>query len=212
MRVICGVRKAQLQHKRITMLTLTTSDSTAAGLTDDEKMELILKSWNTLHAILTDKFGEFDHFTEVTNEGNGVLHIAIAGLPFIYHKRITRLWNVIHGSQIIYLGKMHGSSEGIAGYLMTQYLSNQRCTKVYFRSSKNWICDHFTHYWNILRNCSRNWAAGIYLHQYGRWYYPIDKEQLIINYKKWVHYLVITGKALNYVPSKYDFNHTLNDF
>lgn len=209
MHVICGIRKAQLQQKRIIPLTLTTSDSTAAGLNDDEKMELITKSWNSLHAALTYKYGEFDHFLQATNEGNGVLHIVISGLPFIYWKRIVRMWNNIHGSQLISIGKLRGTSESMAGYLMTQYLSNQHCTKIYFRSSKNWVCEHFTKYWKILRNCSRNYAAGVYLPEYERWYYPIDKEQLIINFKQWVKYLVITGESLNYIPSKFDFNRTL---
>lgn len=201
MRVICGIRKALIQQKRIIMLTLTTSDSTSAGLTDDEKMQLIAKSWNSLHAALTERYGQFQHFSQITNEGNGVMHIVIAGLPFVYWKRIARLWNNIHGSQVISIGKMYGSSESIAGYLMTQYLANQRCTKIYFRSSENWVCPHFMHYWKILRNCSRNWAAGIYIHQWERWYYPIDLQQLIINFKSWVRVLALTGTALDYAPS-----------
>lgn len=209
MHVICGVRKALIQHKRIILLTLTTSDSTADGLDDDQKMELVTRSWNSLHAIMTDRYGEFAHFFQVTNEGNGVLHIAIAGLPFVYWKRIVRWWNQVHGSQLISIGKMYGSSESIAGYLMTQYLANQKCTKVYFRCSENWICGNFARYWKILRNCSRKWANGVFMAQWGCWCYPIDLELLIINFKKWVKYLVLTGVRLEYVPSGYDFNRKL---
>jgi hypothetical protein len=158
---------------------------------------------------MTAYYGEFAHFFQVTNEGNGVLHIAIAGLPFVYWKKIVRWWNVIHGSQLISIGKMYGSSEGIAGYLMTQYLANQKCTKVYFRCSSEWICSGFSRYWKMLRDCSRNWSAGIFMAQFGRWYYPIDRDMLIINFKSWLKYYVITGKALAYVPSKYDFNRAL---
>jgi len=211
MHVICGVRKALLLKQRIILLTLTTSSSTSDGLNEDERMELITKSWNSLHAIMTEQYGEFAHFFQVTNEGNGVLHIAIAGLPFVYWKRIVRWWNVVNGSQLISIGKMHGSRESIAGYLMTQYLANQKCTKVYFRSSKNWICDKFSSYWKMLRNSSRDWTNGIRT-EWGTWYYPVNKEQLVINYKKWVEYLVLTGKALEYVPSRYDFNRSLREY
>jgi len=209
MHVICGVRKAQLQGKRIILLTLTTSNSTADGLNDDEKMELITKSWNSLHAILTDRYGEFAHFYQVTNEANGVLHIAIAGLPFVYWKRISRWWNAIHGSQVISVGRMYGSSESIAGYLMTQYLANQNATKVYFRSSSMWVCERFAHYWMVLRNCSRDWSRGVFIAEWNRWYYPVDLDMLIVNFKTWLRYLVYTGRALDYVPSRFDFNRAL---
>lgn len=212
MRVICGVRKAMIQKKRIIMLTLTTGVSTADGLTEDQRMELIVKSWNSLHAALTDRYGNFEHFSEVTNEGNGVMHIAIYGLPFVYWKRIARLWNTIHGSQLISIGKAHGSSEGIAGYLMTQYLANQKATKVYFRSSANWVVPRFMKYWRILKNASRNYAAGVFMVDWQRWYYPVDMDQLIINFKIWVRYLALTGRALPYVPSKYDYNRSLLEY
>lgn len=215
LRVICGIRKAQLQGKRVVMLNLTTNSANTQGLTVHEKMESIGKAWNQLHRILSNEFHQFEHYYLVTNEGNGVVHVVIVGLPFLYWKRLMRWWNYLYGS-FCWISKVRGSAEGMARYLFSQYLSNQDATVAYGRMSDNWICKKFMSYWRMLRNCSRDYVHGVcygqpgypvYCHDY--WYYPVDRDMLIVNFKSWLKYFVCTGNLLDYVPSASDFNRKL---
>lgn len=202
LRSICGIRKAVYSGKRVTFLTLTTSVSTADGLTDDEKMELIGKSWHNLVTYLHQLYGDFETFSIITNEGHGVIHVLISGLGFVYWMRIVRLWNTIHGSQIVSIMRMKGDAERISSYLMSQYLKNQESTKAYFRMSKNWICRQFMSYWRIIKNCSRDYSKGHYIFEFGRWHYPVDYNRLIKNFKLWIRYYIRNGERLGYVPDR----------
>ncbi|MEO5351379.1 MAG: hypothetical protein H7836_17315 [Magnetococcus sp. YQC-3] len=218
MKIICGVRKGMLQKKRIVMLNLTTNSANTIGLNDDEKMFAVGKAWNELHRILTDRYGNFEHYFVDTNEGNGVLHIVTVGLPFLYYKHLMRWWNYLYGS-FCWISKVRGSPEGVAGYIFGQYLSGQNATKLYAKMSDNWVCPKFMNYWRMLRACSRDYRKGVHYGQCGYpdhcntyWFYPIDLDMLITNFKSWLRYLVITGVPLQYVPSRFDFNRRLDAF
>lgn len=199
MRVICGVRKANLQRKRVVMLNLTTNSANTIGLSDDEMMEGIGKAWNDLHRMLTARYGDFEHYLLMTNEGNGVLHVVVVGLPFLYWKVLARWWNYLYGS-FSWLSRARGDSQGIAKYLMSQYLSNQDATKVYGRMSDDWICPRFMRYWRMLKFHSSLFNEGVYINAFGRWVYPVDRDLLIRNFVRWLRYYVFNGILLTYVP------------
>ena len=202
MRVICGVRKANLLRKRVVMLSLTTNLANVEGLTDDEMMQGIGKEWNELHRLLTARYGNFEHYFLVTNEGNGVIHVVCVGLPFLYWKVLTRWWNYLYGS-FCWISKVRGDSQGIARYLMSQYLSSQDATKVYGRMSNDWVCPRFMKYWRMLRNCSRDWSKGYHsIYNPLEWTYPVNKDLLIRNFVRWLRYYVWTGVQLEYAPTE----------
>jgi hypothetical protein len=205
MRCICGVRKANLQRKRVIMLNLTTNSANTVGLTDDEMMQGIGKAWNDLHRLLTARFGDFEHYFLVTNEGNGVLHVVVIGLPFLYWKVLARWWNYLYGS-FCWISRARGDSQGIAKYLMSQYLSSQDATKVYARMSNDWVCPRFMVYWRMLRHYSRDYRNG-YRSEYSplQWVYPVDKDLLIRNFVRWLRYYVWTGILRNYPVVPKDF-------
>ena len=182
------------------MLNLTNNSANTIGLTVDEMMQAIGKPWNDLHRLLTARFGDFEHYSLVTNEGNGVMHVVCVGLPFLYWKVLARWWNHLYGS-FCWISRARGDAQGIAKYLMAQYLSCQDATKAYGRMSNNWICPHFMKYWRMLRNCSRDWSKG-YHSEYNplTWTYPVNRDFLIRNFVRWLRYYVWTGTALDYVP------------
>lgn len=204
MRVICGVRKANLQRKRVVMLTLTTNPANVFGLDDDAMMESIGKAWNDLHRLLTARFGDFEHYFVVTNEGNGVLHVVCVGLPFLYWKVLARWWNHLYGS-FCWISRARGDSQGIARYLMSQYLSSQNATKVYARMSNDWVCPRFMKYWRMLRHYSRDYAKAFHsIYSPLVWTYPVNRDFLIRNFVRWLRYYVWTGVLLDCVPSPSD--------
>lgn len=179
------------------MLNLTTNSVNAIGLDDDCKMEGIGKAWNELHKVLTVACGDFEHYSLVTNEGNGVMHVVVVGLPFVYYKRLMRWWNYLYGS-FCWISKIRGSAEGIAGYLFGQYLSNQSSTKVYGRMSNNWICKRFMSYWKTIRFWSSDFSkAHKSEHGLGYWY-EINRDLLIRNFVRWLRFLVGFGYPVSF--------------
>jgi hypothetical protein len=131
-----------------------------------------------------------------TNEGNGVIHLVISGLSFVYEMRLVRMWNYYHGSQLISISCVKGTPEFISHYLMSQYLANQKC-EFRFMMSRDWICKRFAYYWRIIKGCSRDRAVtvdGVTKDGFVYRYNPVIDELLIVNY----------GVVLDYIPNRYD--------
>jgi hypothetical protein len=96
---------------------------------------------------------EISYFKVCTNEGNGVLHIIFRGdyLPYNY---LVDNWNDIHNSwgvDIRKVGKV-GSSKGLAGYFVNQYIVNQNCSYFRFSQSYDWIYKGFCSDWLFFKS------------------------------------------------------------
>jgi hypothetical protein len=210
LRCICGIRKGLIQQRRICFLTLTTNSVNGRGLSQEDRMYAVSRDWNAFRTYLqgSRKKGglgyKFDFISVVTNEGYGVMHVLIVGLPFIWIGRIARMWNQFHGMAFVYITKFKGSAERMSAYLMSQYLSEQDCL-FRFKMSKNWICKSFMLYWKIIKNCSRDYC-GVPMDCYGTLVYPINRVDLISNFNLWLRYYVFTGVCLDYIPSHYDLD------
>lgn len=193
-----GIQKSKMMYQRTSFLTLTTSDVVGSNLNDKDKMDLISHSFHIFLTMLKKKYKTIETFTVITNEGNGVIHVLIRDLPFIFWKKLSRLWQYIHGSQIIYISMYRGSGKKISDYLISQYLSNQKALFRY-KSSNDWLCKNFVYYWKIIRNCSRDYMSKP-INFYGNKIYPIDINRLINNFYKWFyHYLYHQKERLEFI-------------
>lgn len=200
LRVICGVRKAQISGKRLTFITLTTNLACVEGLSEEDMMFQVSRDWHILYTVMKEKYGRFEFISVVTNEGNGVIHVLIAGLPFIWFGRLLRWWNTIHGMGFVWISKFRGSAQDISSYLMSQYLSKQECL-FRFKMSNNWICKEFMKYWRIIKNCSRDYSKGVYIEKFARWIYPINRVLLLSNFKTWISFYIKKGLTLEFIPN-----------
>ena len=84
------------------------------------------------------QFLEFDYFKIRTNEGNGVLHIIYKG-DYIPYNYIVDIWQDLHNSWNIDIKRIKNKKESVyltAGYIVSQYIANQKSS--YQRSSKSW--------------------------------------------------------------------------
>lgn len=137
-----GVKVAQLLHKPIKHLVLTTSPEGAN--------RNIANDFQVLRKRILRKFGVLlPYFMVHTNEGYGVLHVLHRSKIYLPQKWLSNQWQEIHASPYVYIKE---TPEDIARYIVTQYVAGQ-CTSYQRCSwSHNWVCKGFVKEWNkILR-------------------------------------------------------------
>jgi len=121
----------QANRKILRVLTLTTSPrSRADGLP-------LNASWLALRKRIDRKFGKLEYWKLRTSEGNGVLHIIFSG-SYIPHSWLTRSWQEIHDSPIVYIQKMRFRRKRLVNYLMGHYLPSHDDGRLYTRMSWSW--------------------------------------------------------------------------
>ncbi|MEO5351290.1 MAG: hypothetical protein H7836_16855 [Magnetococcus sp. YQC-3] len=215
LRCICGIRKAQIQDRRICFLTLTTNKANAEKLSVEDRMYAVARDWNVFRTYLQqprEKGGlglKFDFFQITTNEGYGVMHVLLIGFPFISFRKLSWLWNQIHGMGFIWISKFRGSPEEMSNYLMSQYLANQRCI-FRFKMSNNFICKGFTKHWKNIKNSARDWNAEPMkkiINGYEITMYPIIYDKLKKNFTNWIKFYIKTDWALPYIPNEKDLEY-----
>lgn len=107
---------------------------------------------------LTSKYREqglfknfsFEYFKVETNEGHGVLHILYRGsyLPYNY---LSDNWNDIHNSWDVNICIINTSDDKKAsGYVVTQYMSNQKSSYIRSSHSWNWVFRGFKTLWRTM--------------------------------------------------------------
>jgi len=160
-RLLSGIKAAEFRGEVVRFLTLTSSSSSNASELN-KHFEHLVKRIRRGYFLSIEKrkrrknFGKvvrFDYCKVATNEGYGVLHIIFLG-EYIPQDWISRTWKELHGAEIVYIQKLHGSSKQIARYLATQYLSLQNATYTRISYSSGWVCrgfvKHWRHLWQVL--------------------------------------------------------------
>lgn len=198
LRSISGIKKGLIQQKRICFLTLTTNKINSQGLTDEEKFQLLRRSWKGMQKTITRKGIKIEFLTVITNEGGGVIHVLLIGLPYIWIKTLQRWWESYHGMGFVWITKFKGNAEAMSRYLMSQYLANQKCI-FRFKMSNNFICPQFTKYWKIIKNCSRD-ITKTPKRVYDYTIHPINFNELKNNYELWITNYIKRGELLDYIP------------
>jgi hypothetical protein len=100
------------------------------------------------------KYGEFEYIKIRTDEGNGVVHILYAGC-FIPQPWLSRMWNEIHQSPIVDI-RSASRIKGLGRYVVSQYLSDQRCSFLRYSWSWGWVYRGFVKIWRKVCICSGN--------------------------------------------------------
>lgn len=213
LRVICGLRKAYFEKKRVAFLTLTTALVNASYwvedvygghwelLSDEDRMFACSRDWNIFLTTLKQQYPhcKIETFSEVTSEGNGVVHVLIVGLPYVYWGKLWRMWKQIHGEGFVWISKFRGSVDEMSKYLMSQYLCGQASLKLYFHMSQDWICPQFIKWWDVIKFYSRDFVLGR-KNEFGNWYYPVNRAKLIDNFNDWLKYYIVNGTQVEYIP------------
>ncbi|MBA7585803.1 hypothetical protein ES708_27792 [subsurface metagenome] len=132
-RVLSGVTHHQANRRPLRVITLTTSPRARASGLD------INTSWGSLVKRLRRRWpvSGFEYWKLRTSEGNGVLHIIYSG-PFIPQGQLSRLWDEIHNSPIVYIQKMRFRRKRLVNYLMKHYLPAHDVGGLYTRMSWSW--------------------------------------------------------------------------
>lgn len=176
MRVLNGFKVGEFKAEMVRFVTLTTSSTTAEALSTDEVFELLqinkrrlienIRRHKKSKTRFTPGFGFIDNwdgfnpdYIDVyTDEGNGVIHILYRGgrIPFNW---LMCHWNELHGSHIVHIRSTYGDAKGSARYVSSQYLSSQRCERVKYHCSYNWIYTGFMKDWTKLKSRLRVWCS-----------------------------------------------------
>jgi hypothetical protein len=79
----------------------------------------------------------FEYWKLKTSEGHGVLHIIFSG-PWIPHSWLSRSWEEIHLSPIVYIQELRRRRKRLISYLMSHYLPAHDVGHLYTRMSWSW--------------------------------------------------------------------------
>jgi len=112
------------------------------------------------------RYGTFEYIKIRTNEGYGVLHILYVG-KFIPQRWLSRNWNEIHQSPIVDI-RATSRMKGLGKYVVSQYLSDQRCSFIRYSWSWWWVYRGFVHYWKVICQTHKNAVEIWNLHLSGR--------------------------------------------
>jgi hypothetical protein len=135
-RIMSGLTINASNGVRTRFLTLTSSWKAQRGVQDD---------FRVLKMRIKRKFGNFEYIKIRTNEGNGVLHFLYTG-SFIPQIWLSRNWNEIHQSPIVDIREA-SRVKGLGKYVVSQYLSDQRCSFLRYSWSWGWVYRGFVKYW-----------------------------------------------------------------
>ena len=130
-RLLSGVTHHQGNRRRLRVITLTTGPG-ALGLDLNDSWQVLLKRirrrWRR---------AGFEYWKLRTSEGLGVLHIIFSG-PWIPHSWLSRSWEEIHFSPIVYIQELRQTRKKMISYLMRHYLPAHDDGRLYTRMSWSW--------------------------------------------------------------------------
>jgi len=139
-RICSGLTYHLALGRRIRFITLTSSKESPSN---------IQRSFHILKYRLKRKYGKFEYIKVRTNEGYGVLHILYIG-AFIPHSVLQGMWYDIHHAWDVDIRHLYGSAKDAARYVVSQYLSNQRCSFIRYSWSWGWLFKGFVKFWHKL--------------------------------------------------------------
>lgn len=128
-RITSGLTLATYKKKRVRFMTLTTSDR-GRYLDISRDVDVVTKR-------IRRKYPNFQYLRVLTDEGNGVIHILFTG-EYIPKKWIVANWNDIHESYICDISEVRDNKK-MANYVVSHYLSNQKCSYTRMSWSKGWL-------------------------------------------------------------------------
>jgi len=132
-RLLSGVTHHQANRRQLRVITLTTSPrARALGLDVNTSWGALVKRFRRRWPVTG-----FEYWKLRTSEGNGVLHIIYSG-PWIPQGWLSRLWEDIHGSPVVYIQKLRYRRKRLISYLMTHYLPAHDDGRLYTRMSWSW--------------------------------------------------------------------------
>jgi len=132
-RLLSGVTHHQANRRRLRVITLTTSPSSRAlGLDINDSFQVLLKRIRRRWPI-----SRFEYWKLRTSEGLDVLHIIFSG-PWIPQRWLSRSWQEVHSSSIVYIQELRQRRKRLISYLMTHYLPAHDDGKLYTRMSWSW--------------------------------------------------------------------------
>lgn len=129
-RLLSGVTHHQAQGHQLRVITLTSGP-------DAPPQEQLNASWLALRKRVDRKFGKMEYWKLRTSEGLGVLHIIYWG-TFIPQSWLSRTWQVIHASPVVYIQKLRFKRKKLINYLMSHYLPAHDHGRIYTRMSWSW--------------------------------------------------------------------------
>ncbi|GAG77994.1 unnamed protein product, partial [marine sediment metagenome] len=95
-----------------------------------------------------------EYFKVNTNEGHNVIHILYRG-EYIPYNYLVDNWQDIHNSwniNIESIDSLNKNDTGVAGYLVSQYITNQeKATYTRYSQSINWVYPGYAKDWYELR-------------------------------------------------------------
>jgi len=129
-RLLSGITHHQANRRVLRVLTLTSS-------LDAPAQEDLNSSWQVLRKRIDRKFGRLEYWKLRTSEGHGVLHIIYSG-SYIPQSWLSRSWQDIHASPVVYIQKLRFKRKRLINYLMTHYLPAHDDGRLYTRMSWSW--------------------------------------------------------------------------
>lgn len=136
-----GITYQNARGNVLRFLTLTTSKACTSGLQRDFRI---------LKMRIKRRYGTFEYIRIRTNEGNGVLHILFVGC-YIPQTWLSRNWQEIHNSQVVDI-RSASRTKGLGRYVVSQYLSDQRCSFLRYSWSWGFVYRGFVKYWKWIRS------------------------------------------------------------
>jgi len=123
------------------------------------------------------KYGMFEYIKVRTNEGNGVLHLLYVG-GYIPQQWLSKNWAAIHQSPIVDI-RAASRIKNLGSYVVSQYLSDQRCSFLRYSWSWNWVFKGFVSYWKQIKRQFKNTAIDVWHKVLFR--YAVSKMQRNLN-------------------------------
>jgi hypothetical protein len=149
-----GIKRALACGERLRFMTLTSAPWSSI-------LELA-RHFNILTKRIRRKFGKFDYWRILTNEGFGVLHVVYRG-SYIPQAWLSMAWAEIHGAPIVDIREIKDTPKRVARYVVGHYLSHQTFERMSY--SWRWVFKGFVTYWKRLLSffsfkeakCSWDW-------------------------------------------------------
>lgn len=146
-RFLSGLEKAKLQHKFVRFGTLTSSDNA----TDKD----ISRDFDVLVKRIRRKSSSFDYAKVIVKKnGRNHIHFIFTG-AFIAQKWLSSAWGDLHNSSIVDIRQCRNIN-GLARYMVTQYMSVQDCDYTRMSYSENWIFAGAIKVWKNLVDSVKN--------------------------------------------------------
>lgn len=199
---MAGLRKASLQNKKCSFITLTSSPHSTEGLNDSEKCYMLHNALNLLRKRLSRYYGiEIkSYFRVFTNEGYGVIHIIVV-CKYIPRYILVNEWNEIHGSQIVDI-RLIGIDVGvkkISHYMTSQYLKEQKkSTFTRYGMSSQWVFRGFVRVWNDIKKQCRTYMGKWRFNEFYECWYNDDIRLDLSKALKWFNEVLYERLGIDY--------------